>query len=431
MKILGDRKRGGELGFEEQRDRNTTNNYGLEINAKRYEAWGKVGYVFPGKPYKSFGFQLSATRHEHDSYFGFNNHDVDQNSFYGNFIYQSIFSNTTHKFKTGVSVTHDEYDEQFNDAGFDRLETVPGAFFEYTYDDTEKLTVIAGIRADYNTLFDNLFFTPRLHLRYNVTPSTVVRASIGEGRRTANIIAENTGILASSRQISFQNTTSDKGYGFRQDKALNFGINLSQEFRYDYRNGILNIDFYHTRFDDQVVLDLDQNPHQAIFLGLDGTSYSNSLQAQVDYELVKRVDLRVAYRWLDVQVDYTQGQLQKPLVARNRAFLNLAYENRTDWSFDYTLLWTGEQRVPNTSTNPESFQRSGRSEDFITMNAQVTKSFKKGWDVYLGMENINNYTQDDPIISAGDPFSPYFDSSLVWAPIFGRMIYAGFRYKID
>lgn len=431
VKVLGDQKRGGELDFVESRDRNTMNSYGLEINAKRYEAWGKLGYVFSGKPYKSFGFQVSGVRHEHDSYFGLNDYDADQNTFYGNFIYQSVLSNTAHKFKTGLSIIHDEYDEQLNDLKFDRKETVPGAFFEYTYDNSDNLTIIAGIRADYNSLFDDIFLTPRLHLRYNATPTTVVRASIGEGRRTANIIAENTGVLASSREIRFSNLTSNKAYGFRQDKALNLGLNIAQEFIFDYRNGIINVDFYHTRFSDQVVLDLDQSPQQAIFLGLNGTSYSNSLQAQIDYQLAKRLDLRMAYRWLDVQVDYTESQLQKPLVARNRAFVNLAYETKSNWSFDYTLQWTGEQRVPNTSTNPESFQRSVNSVDFIMMNAQVTKSFKKGLAIYLGIENINNFTQDDPIISSADPFSPYFDSSLVWAPIFGRMVYAGFRFRVE
>jgi len=48
----------------------------------------------------------------------------------------------------------------------------------------------------------------------------------------------------------------------------------------------------------------------------------------------------------------------------------------------------------------------------------------------MGIENFGNYTQINPIISSEQPFNANFDSSQVWAPVFGRMIYGGFRYKL-
>lgn len=64
------------------------------------------------------------------------------------------------------------------------------------------------------------------------------------------------------------------------------------------------------------------------------------------------------------------------------------------------------------------------------MNAQITKDIKDKWSVYLGVENLNNFTLDNPIVAADQPFSQYFDTSLVWGPIFGTMAYAGFRFRI-
>ncbi len=431
VKALRDRKRGGELDYDEETDRNTTNRYGLEINSDRYEVWGKLGYMFTGKPYKSMGIQLSGLYHDMDSYFGFVDYDARQQSVYANFIYQSIISSTQHKFKTGLSYLLDDFDESLDNAAFLRTEHVTGSFFEYTYEYLDKFTLIAGARLDYNSLFEELYFTPRLHLRYSPLDGTVIRGSAGQGRRTANVIAENVGVLASSRQILFENATSDVGYGFRQDRAWNLGLNVSQDFTLNYRNGIIAVDLYHTDFSDQVILDLDRSPQEAVFSGLTGDSYSTSFQVQVDYEPVKRVDVRLAWRWLDVMVDYSSGLLRKPLVPENRAFVNVAYKTRNNWDFDYTLQWTGAQRIPDTSGNPETFRREEESPDFITMNTQVTKTLKKGWAVYLGIENLTNYRQDDPIIAADEPFSPWFDSSLVWGPIFGRMTYLGFRYRID
>ena len=428
IKALRDEKLGGHMDYDPEEDKNTMNTYGVEIDASRYEVFAKTGYVFPKKEYKSLGLQLQGVWQEQDSYFGLNNYDAIQSSFYGNMIYQSIISDTRHKFKAGVSFLYDKVDEELNSLAFDRVERVPGAFFEYTYDDLDKITLIAGIRVDENSMFGT-YFTPRLHLRYSPFETTTIRASAGKGRRTASVIAENMGILASSRSISFANQQSNNGYGFRQDEAWNFGINMTQDFRLNYRNGVINLDFYRTTFSEQVVLDLDRSPQEAIFSSLQGESWSNSLQAQIDYELTRHLDIRLAYRWLDVQVDYEQGLLQKPLVAKNRAFFNAEYETRSQWSFDYTLHWTGSQRIPSTASNPEEFRRNTASPHFFTMNSQVTKSFK-GWDVYAGVENITNYRQKQPIIAANEPFGPYFDSSLVWGSIFGRMAYAGFRYRI-
>ena len=66
-----------------------------------------------------------------------------------------------------------------------------------------------------------------------------------------------------------------------------------------------------------------------------------------------------------------------------------------------------------------------------TLNAQVTKVFSERFEVYLGGENITNFRQTDPIISADDPFGPTFDTTLVYGPVFGSMYYAGLRFNIN
>lgn len=429
VKVMKDNKLGGQKDFDEGRDRGTTNAYGVEINTNRYEAWGKLGYVNKEKPYQSMGLQVSATRHEQEAYFGLIDYNATQNTFYSNLIYQSIIGTTQHKFKTGLSLLYDQYDEQLSFGNYTREEVIPGAFVEYTYEYLDKFTLIAGLRADHNNLFGT-FITPRIHARYGLSDKTTLRASVGRGQRTANIFAENISLLATNRQILFANQQSGEAYGFEPNVAWNFGLNLTQEFRFNYRPATLLLDFYRTSFEDQVVIDVD-TPGQVTFLGLDGQSYSNSLQAELNYELARRFDVRLAYRWINVQTDFQNGLNTKPLIAKNRAFINLAYKTKNSWAFDLTTQWVGEQRLPDTSTSPEAFRLVEYSPDYALVNAQITKSFKKGWDVYVGGENLGNYQQDNPIVSADNPFGQYFDSSIVYAPIFGRMIYAGVRFKIE
>lgn len=450
LKVLTDNKIGGQKGFDP--DEQPNGYYGLEINTKRYELWGKLGHQFKGKPYQSIGLQLSGVLHQHDSYYGGNfagvMYDANEKSVYSNLIYQSIIGNTMHKFKTGLSFFYDTYDETLatpslilaessqgeefvsSRQNFNRTERVPGAFLEYTYDDLQKFSFIAGVRVDQHNMFGTIF-TPRLHLKYDLTPVTSLRASVGKGTRLANVIAENTSLLASSRMFNFSNIKGFEGYfGFKPDVAWNYGVSLAHDFTIDYRSGTIAVDYFYTNFKNQVVTDLDYDSHVARFFELTGRSFSHSLQFQVDYELIRRFDLRLAYRWLNVKTDYTDGLLERPLVPAHRAFMNLAYETKSAWKFDYTVQWIGKQRLPDTSDNFPENQRDDYSDDYVLMNAQITKDIGTKWSVYLGVENITDFKLDNPIVSANDPFGSQFDASMVWGPVFGRMAYAGFRFRI-
>lgn len=402
----------------------------LNLDLQQVEGWAKIGKVWVHKPWKSMALQVSARNHQQDSYFGMKQYFATQQSIYANFIYQSMIGTNDHKFRTGTSFQYDNYNEELNHGDYSRVSTVPGVFFEYSYSLSHKFSMVAGGRADYHNLYDRIFAVPRLHLRYEIIESLVFRASGGLGHRTANIFAENNGLLASSRTFIIMGEESDKPYGLEPEKAWNYGANLTKHFEWAGRRGILSFDFYRTDFENQIVVDLDKDPRLALFYNLNGESFSNSFQGQLDYELIPSLDARLAYRWYDVQTTYHGELLQKPLLSNHRAFLNLGYSTNNGWKFDYTINWKGGKRIPSTSDNPPAYRLPEHSPDFFLMNAQVSKKWNNGFEVYAGMENITNYIQDNPIIASGDPFGDYFDSSLIWGPIFGRNTYFGIRYRI-
>jgi copper chaperone CopZ len=397
---------------------------------RRLEGWAKVGKVFLNRPEASIGLQLSGAIHDQEAQFGNQVYDAEQQFTYANLLYQDIIGDNTHRFKTGLSFQWDQYAELLGASTFNRNERVPGAFFEYTYQPGDQFTAVAGLRGDQHNQF-GFFLTPRLHLRYAFNESSVLRFSAGTGRRTASIIAENIGMLASSRTILIENTNPDLPYGLNQEIASNIGLSLRQSFTIQNKELVLTLDGFHTRFQQQIVVDYDQSARAVAFYNLDGQSWSSSLQAQLDYALFEGFDIRAAYRFNDVQTDYRQGRLERPFVSRHRAFINLAYETATDWAFDLTVNWQGAKRLPSTADNPVEFQLTDRSPDFTMVNAQVSKQWQDRFDLYLGVENLFDVVQPDPILSADDPFGTYFDSSIIWGPIFGRMVYAGLRYTIE
>ncbi|GGI56833.1 TonB-dependent receptor [Winogradskyella haliclonae] len=432
LRYLNDETQAGQVDFNPDTDRGTTNAWGSEINTERFEVTTKLGYVNPELPWQSIGFQTAFSHHKQDSYFGLNTYDIKHSSFYSNLVYNSIISDSRHKIKTGVSFTLDDYDELVNTDIFERKENSIGGFFEYAYDDLDKLTLTAGVRADQHNRF-GFFVTPRLHLRYTPWEKSAIRLSAGRGIKSANIFAETQNMFSSSRQINIINA-GGKIYGLDPEIAWNYGVSYLQGFNLFGKKGDITFDYYRTDFQNQVVTDWE-NPFEISFYNLDGKSFANSFQVEVNYNLSENFDLRTAYKYYDVQTDYNSGRLQKPLTPRHRFFANAGYEtnateNGSQWKFDATYNWLSEQRYPNTSLSALQFQLPEETPTIGTLNLQVTKVFSPKFEVYVGGENVTNVRQPDPIISANNPFGSNFDSNFVYGPIFGSMYYAGLRYKI-
>ena len=433
FRYMNDKKQTGELDFKPDKDKGTTNYWGSEINTERLDVSTKVGYVFKDLPYQSIGFQNAFDSHNQRSYFGLNQYNIKQSSYYSNLIFNSIISNTMNKFAAGLNFTYDKYQEFVNINDFSRIDNSVGAFFEYTYDNADNFSIILGGRIDnHNRL--GTFLTPRLHMRYNPWEKGVLRFSAGRGKRSANIFAENQQLFASSRTFDILDANG-KIYGLNPEIAWNYGVSFSQKFMLFGKSADVGFDFYSTNFQNQVVVDVLQSPQQVLFYNLKGKSVANSLQLEFNYEILNHFNFRSAYKFYDVRTDYVSGNYQKPLQAKHRFFGNLEYETNIgekgkQWKFDYTFNWIGKQQLPNTASNPINDRLPEFSPSYSLMNAQVTRTFSSTFEMYAGGENFGNYTQKKAILGSENPFGSTFDTSIVYGPVFGQMYYAGLRFKI-
>lgn len=434
LRILNDNKLSGQVDYNPERHKFSTTYWGSEINTRRFEVASKIGYVNPVLPYQSLGVQLAYSRHEQDSYFGMRTYDIIQNSFYANVIYNSIISDSRHKIKTGITLSEDSYEEVVYDGFFDRKERAIGSFFEYNFDNLDNLNLTAGLRVDYHNLMD-FFVTPRLHLRYAPWSKSAIKLAVGKGQRTANIFAENQKLFASNRSIQILDSEGEI-YGLDHEIAWNYGISFLQGFNLFDKKSDINIDYFITDFKNQVVVDYE-NPLAVRFYNLDGQSRAKSFQVEFSQQTFKNFDLRLAYKYYEVNTDYIDGNKSMPLTPKHRFFANTGYKlssstnKDSEWKFDMTFNWNGKQRLPDTSSSPEEFQRNDYAPSIGTLNFQVSKVFSKRFELYFGGENVTNVRQNDPIISAEDPFNDYFDSTFIYGPIFGSMYYSGLRFKID
>ena len=425
IKALKENRLGGQMDFDPKHRLDAGYNlYGIGINTERYEAFAKCGYHFDRKD-TSIGLQQQVTYHKMDSYYGLTDYNANQLSYYANLLFDSYIVNDHHTYSVGASYTYDKYNEHLNDSTFKRIEHVPGVFAEYVFNDDHHWSVIAGFRADYNSYYRKMLYTPRLHVRFKTHDDFALRVSAGKGYRSPNILAENSTMLASAREIIFVDTP-------KMEDAWNYGINLTKSFSFGWRELILQADFYRTDFVNQIVLDRDADAHQIRIYNLNGKSYSNSAQIEANCEIFKDFDLTLAFRYNDVKMTINDSLREKPFVNRYKGLITMSYAPGT-WQFDFTTQFNGDSRVPDLSGNATAVanhQNIGRSPFYVIMNAQITKKLGKHWELYVGGENLTNYTQKYPIISANNPTSEDFDASMVWGPLSGIRAYLGVRFQV-
>ena len=428
IRLMQDQKQVGALEFNNENDRGQNRLWGSEINTNRIDASLKIGYVFPEFSFRSFGFQSAYSQHKQEAYYGFRVYDIDHQSLYTNFLYNSIIGNTKNKFKAGLNFSYDRYLETVDTFYFNRSDRSLGSFLEYSYDNLENFTLVAGVRLDIHNRLGT-FVTPRLHLRYLPQENTIIRFSLGSGRKVANIFAENQSLFGTNRQISILKNGGSI-YGLNPEKAWNYGASIRQIFNLLGSGGDITLDYYITNFTDQVVVDWESEG-QILFYNLEGLSRANSFQLSIDYNLSQAISLRFAYKNYDVKTTYDSGFLQRPLQAQNRFFANVGWESKRNakqaqWRWDLTCHALGKQRLVSNQRDPAG----SYSPAYSLWNSQLTRAFSSKFELYAGIENLGNYKQLSPIIGVEDPFGINFDTAQIYAPIFGRMVYAGLRWNL-
>jgi|TARA_B100000767_G_scaffold2725_1_gene2646 hypothetical protein len=448
-KYVGDPKYGMQVyvrGLMEDREGGTYNNqvnpFDVKIDNRLLELSTKTGLIMPEQVGKSIGLQTSFRTHLMDAKFGSKSFEGLQQSMYLNLIRQTFIKDCFHKLKYGISFYGDNMDNSlviYNTANpldgisaawysmnipvDSRRDLITGIFSEYNYIWTEIIGVTAGLRADYYNKTEEFYILPRINFKYNPSENTAIRFSGGRSLRMANPISDNISLLASNRQILINET-------LMPEIAWNYGFNLITKFFLFDRETAFNMDFYRTEFENQVVVDMEDQDFIS-FYNLNSyedetnKSYANALQLDITYELFDRFDLKLAYKFNDVKSTFSQELKEVPLLPKERALLNFSYTDFAEsWIFDFTCNYIGKSRIPSHVMINKEY-----SNPYNLFNSQVTKKFKD-FDIYIGAENIFSMVQENPIIYSYDPSNDNFDASLVWAPIMGRLFYFGLRYRI-
>jgi outer membrane receptor for ferrienterochelin and colicins len=409
--------------------------WGANSHSNRAEATAKTGYVFNASGDKSFGSQISGVYQNQTGHYGNSTFNREYQGTQASGRINLLLStkiNKVIKQTSGLSFVFDQIKERLGHVNFNRTERVSGIFTEWNANFKERLQVIVGARIDYNNYY-GMIYTPRLHARYSISDKTTIKISAGRGFKSPNIIMDNVGMLASNRTIEIANPNAEWIFGMPMERADNYGVVLTHKFKLNYREAFVTLDAYYTNFLNQIVADWE-TPGKISFYSLSGKSYSQGAQLEMGWSPIKRLDLRVAHRWIEAKTQYSSGFQYRPLIGKNRFFFNVAYETRaTDkgrkWVFDFTARWMDKQRLPNSRVEGTE-QLPSWTKPYWILNAQVAFHFNDAIELYVGGENLTNYFITNPIVYSNQATSQYFDASQLWGPVFGRMGYVGLRWRI-
>ena len=461
VRALQDSRLGGSYGKDDEGntiffDKDT---YDITSVDNMKDPWGSDilnrsvnGYVKVGVPLNEENTQNVAliadySYQDMDAYFGSTKYLADQHSAFVNLLYQNVISDS-HQFTLGLNGTFDRYNEDYSrtvlglglltesKAGITDLANA-GVFGEYTFRSGEKLTAIAGLRGDW-FLGQGFKVSPRATVKYMPIDEIVIRANAGRGLRYSTPLIDNIGVFSTGKQF----------VGWHNDHILEdawtYGGNITYYMPFGASsNTYISFDYFRTQFEQQMVVDYELGHNQIWFYALNGDrSFTDNFQLDFSVDPIERFNITTTFRYTNAMIELAgKGLVEKPMTSRFKGVLNLQYAtNLNKWIFDFTASLNGSCRVYEfmenlVDENLQPIYKNGRTPVYPMLYAQVTRRFK-GWDVYMGAENLTNFTQKNPILGTKSPEGyinprvPSFDASCVWGPLMGIKAHIGFRFTL-
>lgn len=472
-KYVSENRLGGEMDYRKSLYESMTESlavYGSHMANRGANAYFKAGIPVGAGVYdeateselrSNIAFVADYNYFSEDSYFGLNGYDAHDSAWWLNLMYAHYFS-VRSSLIVGASAQVSRADESI----FNRLllggegdgrefgaslshnamrNVEPGVYAEYTYSVPDKFSLVLGMRGDWmgarnadhgaDTEYgapamhydpaQRFVVTPRSHLRWNITPSTVVRASAGLGYRRASIVTDNVWMLATSRAVSVDLDDDI-------ETALTAGGSITQYIPLGgYSDATLSVDYFRTQLFNTVLADQEFASRDIVVYNNARRSFSDTYQVDFQWTPLRGFDVFATFRYTNsrVTLDREDGPVtvERALTSRYKTLLNLQYATPyRRWVFDATAQYNGPMRLPSLDGD---LSNARLSPSYPMFYAQVSHKIRN-LEIYVGCENIAGYMQHDPIIAADAPFSPEFNSSSVWGPLMGRKFYVGLRFNI-
>ncbi|MFY0603941.1 MAG: TonB-dependent receptor [Flavobacteriaceae bacterium] len=432
---------GGETNWSKQ-FRGTDQVYGESIYTNRWETFGT--YQLP--TVENISFQFSANGHYQDSFYGTDSYDANQFIAFGQFLFNKKVKEK-HDFLLGIAYRYTSYDDNtfatLTEDGMRNNPSIthlPGVFIQDEISLNGKNKLLLGVRYDYNSLHGGIF-SPRLNYKWSSKDKNdIVRLSIGNGFRVANIFTEDHAALTGAREVEFDGELKPE---------TSWNVNLNYVKKITTKSAFITIDAsaFYTYFSNRILPDYETDPNKIIYANLEGFSVSKGVSLNSDITFLNGLTINIGATLMDVSITENNVKQRQLLTESFSGVWSISYRFKASRiKIDYTGNIYGPMRLPLISdTDP----RAAYSPWFSIQNIQLTKKIGNSWELYGGLKNLLNFTPAaNSIARSFDPFdesvvfdqngqaistpnNPYaltFDPSYVYASNQGIRAFLGLRY---
>lgn len=426
---------GGEMDWDKE-FRGGDSLYGESIFTNRAEVIAK--YQWPTQ--ERIITQLSYNFHDQDSYYGITPFMAFQSTAFAQTYWnKTVGRKKRHDVLIGLAYKNLWYDDNTAITETNENTHTTGLFLqdEITLDSLSKHKLLLGFRGDYNNVY-NFIPSPRIAYKWAPSYKFIFRINAGTGFRIVNVFTEDHAALTGARKVEFM----DK---IKPEQSYNTTLNFIYKMKVTQASLIVwDASFFYYYFTNKIVANYDLDPNKVIYNNLTGYAYSQGASLNASLASPGNFKFNLGVTYSEVQninkdssgKEIASWQLQSPRWSGN---IIMGYNFPTqNIKFDITGNWYGPQRLPIL---PNDY-RPQFSPWFCLLNAQVSKTVKDKFEIYVGAKNILNFIPENPIMRPHDPFDKSandpinnpngytFDPSYNYAPIQGLRFYIGFRLTI-
>ena len=434
---------GGETNWNKS-FRGTDLVYGESIYTSRWETFG----TYELSTTENIRLQFSANGHHQDSFYGTDSYKADQLIAFGQLVYNKKIKKT-HDLLFGIAYRYTTYDDNtFATSESDGLTNkpsiihLPGVFIQDEMNLTNQHKLLIGARYDYNSLHGTIF-SPRVNYKWNSKNNkNILRFSIGNGFRVANIFTEDHAALSGAREVVFEGELSPE---------TSWNANLNYVKKISINNTLVSLDAsgFYTHFNNRILPDYETDPNKIIYANLNGFSVSKGVSLNSDISFPLGLTMNIGATLMDVYIHENNIKKRQLLTESFSGVWSISYKiKKSRIKIDYTGNVYGPMKLPLLS---ELDPRKGMSPWYSIQNIQVTKNIGTSWEMYGGIKNILNFTparnsiarsfdpfdsgvvfnsSGEAIATANNPYALTFDPSYVYASNQGIRGFLGLRYTI-
>jgi len=326
-----------------------------------------------------------------------------------------VFFKQKHTMITGINFISDKF-KQRNTNNQNTQSFSSGAYFQDTWDISEKVKIESGLRID-NVSYKNnnynknqTFVLPRISTLFKLSNKITSRISGGLGYKIPTIFTEQTESMQYQNVLSLNNVKAERSIGGTAD--INYRTTLLDDLSFS-----INQMFFYTSINSPLVLQTDLLRNYS-FYNASKPVISNGFETNIKFIYKEDLKLFVGYTFTNANATYLSTNQFLTLLPKNKLNLTMMYEKEDNFKFGLEGYFTDRQILNNGNKTPS----------FWEFGFMAQKTFKKV-SLFINFENFTDQRQSNykRVVNAPNT-NPTFDD--IWNHTEGRTINGGIKIKL-